>query len=148
MKRLLFLSLFSIILGCLNMNAQYQVNCIDTNGETMTFRVVGYGKNAKIASRNAELNVIKALMFEGVPNSQQHIPMVAETETVAIDKYGKVLNKFFDGEYQSEITRSVIVRKFGKDINKQKSITLDVTVNIRALRNKLERICVIRKFGL
>ena len=114
----------------------------------MTFRVVGYGKNAKIASHDAELNVIKALMFEGIPNTQQHIPMVAETESVALDKYGKSLNKFFDGEYQNEITRSVIVRKFGKDTNKQKSITLDVTVNIRALRNKLERIGVIRKFGL
>lgn len=148
MKRLLLLSILSFILGCLNINAQYQVNCIDTNGETMAFRVVGYGKNAKIASRNAELNVIKALMFEGIPNTQQHIPMMTETESVALDKYGKSLNKFFDGEYQNEITRSVIVRKFGKDTNKQKSITLDVTVNIRALRNKLERIGVIRKFGL
>ena len=148
MKRLLFLSLLSFILGCLNLNAQYQVNCIDMNGETMTFRVVGYGKNAKIASRNAELNVIKALMFEGIPNTQQHIPMVSENEPEAFDKYGKSLNKFFDGEYQNEITRSVIVRKYGKDTNKQKSITLDVTVNIRALRNKLERIGVIRKFGL
>ena len=114
----------------------------------MTFRVVGYGKNAKAASRNAELNVVKALMFEGVPNSQQHIPMVPETESVAISKYEKQLNPFFNGQYQSEITRSVIVRKFGKDANKQKSITLDVTVNIGALRNKLERIGVIRKFGL
>lgn len=148
MKRFLLLSLLSFIFGCLNINAQYQVNYIDTNGETMTFRVVGYGKNAKIASRNAELNVIKALMFEGIPNSQQHIPMVAETETIALNKYNKPLKKFFGEEYQNEITRSVIVRKFGKDTNKQKSITLEVTVNIRALRNKLERIGVIRKFGL
>ncbi|MBD5252777.1 MAG: hypothetical protein HDS51_00905 [Barnesiella sp.] len=148
MKRLFLLSLFTVFLGWLNVNAQYQVNCIDSNGETMTFRVVGYGKNAKIASRNAELNVIKALMFEGIPNSQQHIPMVKETESVALDKYGKALKNFFDGEYQSEITRSVISRKFGKDENKQKSIALDVTVNIRALRTKLERIGVIQKFGL
>lgn len=148
MKRSILLTVLSVFLGCLHLSAQYQVNCIDTNGETMTFRVVGYGKNAKVASRNAELNVIKALMFEGVPNSQQHIPMVPEPESVAMSKYGEQLNPFFDGQYQSEITRSVIVRKFGKDINRQKSITLDVTVNVRALRNKLERIGVIRKFGL
>ena len=148
MKRLLLLSFLFFILGCLNLNAQYQVNYIDTNGETMTFRVVGYGKNAKIASRDAELNVIKALMFEGIPNTQQHIPMVKETETEALKKYGNSLSRFLDGEYQSEITRSVVVRKFGKDINKQKSITLEVTVNIRALRNKLEKLGIIRKFGL
>lgn len=148
MKRFILAILLSFILGCLHSFAQYQVNCIGTNGETMTFRVVGYGKNAKVASQNAELNVIKALMFEGIPNSSQSIPMVQETESVAMDKFGKELTPFFDGQYQSEITGSVIVRKFGKDINKQKSITLDVTVNIRALRNKLERIGVIRKFGL
>lgn len=148
MKRFILLSILSIIFGCLHLSAQYQVNCIDTNGETMTFRVVGYGKNAKVAARNAELNVIKAIMFEGVPNSQQHIPMVPETESATMEKHGKELSSFFDGQYQSEITRSVIVRKFGKDINKQKSITLDVTVNIRALRNKLEKIGIIRKFGL
>ncbi len=114
----------------------------------MTFRVVGYGKNAKEASRDAERSVIKALMFEGIPNTQQSIPMVAETESAAMDRNGKELKKFFDGGYQSEITGSVITRKFGKDANKQKSITLDVTVNIRALRIKLEKIGVIRKFGL
>lgn len=148
MKRLLILTLATIFYGCMGMFAQYQVNCINTNGETMTFRVVGYGKNAKIASKNAELNVIKALMFEGVPNSQQHIPMVAATESEMKKEHGKELNDFFDAGYQSEIARSVIVRKFGKDANKQKSITLDVTVNIRALRSKLERIGIIRKFGL
>ncbi len=148
MKRVLILSIFALLLGNLNLFSQYQVNCIATNGETMTFRALGYGKNEKVASQNAELNVIKALMFEGIPNSQQNIPMVLETEDVAIDKYGKSLNKFFDSEYKSEILRSVIVRKFGKDANKQKSITLDITVNVRALRNKLERIGVIKKFGL
>lgn len=127
---------------------QYQVNCIDTNGEEMTFRVVGYGKNAKKAIQNAETSVIKALMFEGIPNSQQHIPMIHETESETMKKYSGVLNDFFNGDYQSLITRSVTVRKFGKDVNKRKSITLDVTVNIRALRNKLEKMGVIRKFGL
>lgn len=148
MKRVIILTILSIFFGYLSSLAQYQVNCIDTNGETMTFRVVGYGKNAKVASQNAELSVIKALMFEGIPNSQQHMPMVPESEGIALEKNGKTLSKFFDGEYKSEITRSVVVRKFGKDINKQKSITLDVTVNIKALRNKLERIGIIRKFGL
>ena len=59
----------------------------------------------------------------------------------------KFLTKFFEGEYQNIITRSVIVHKFGKNGIKKKNITLDVTVNIRALRTELERNGVIRKFG-
>ncbi|MDE6049762.1 MAG: hypothetical protein K2G09_08755 [Paramuribaculum sp.] len=148
MNRVILLILSLILAGNISIFAQYQVNHISTTGENMTFRVVGYGKNSKKASDNAELSVIKALMFEGIPNSQQHIPMVPETEAQALKKHKNALNSFFAGEYKSEIVRSVIVRKFGKDANKQKTITLEVTVNIRALRNKLERIGVIRKFGL
>ncbi len=114
----------------------------------MIFRVTGYGRNEKIAFKDAELNVIKALMFEGIPNSQQSFPMVSETEDAAMNKYRKSLDIFFDNGYKSEITRSVIVRKFGKDDNNRKSMTLEVTVNIKSLRAKLERIGVIRKFGL
>ncbi len=148
MKRFITLTILSLVIGCLTLFAQYQVNCIDATGETMTFRVVGYGKNAKIASSDAEIKVIKALMFEGIPNTQQHIPLVSETESEAMHKHASSLTNFFNNEYQNEIVRSVIVRKFGKDANKQKSITLDVTINVRALRNKLEKIGVIRKFGL
>lgn len=148
MKRYLILIFITVFSNYLSSFAQYQVNCISTDGETMTFRVVGYGKNSKMASDDAEISVIKALMFEGIPNSQQHIPMVPETESTIRKKYDKELNSLFKGEYKGVIPRSVIVRKFGKDANKQKTITLDVTVNIRALRNKLERTGIIRKFGL
>lgn len=148
MKKYITLTILFLVFGCVSLLAQYHVNYIGSNGESMTFRAVGYGKNAKIASVNAELNVIKAIMFEGIPNSQQRIPMVPEIESVAMDKHGKILNDFFNGEYQSVITQSIIVNRFGKDANKQKSITLEVTVNLMSLRNKLEKMGVIRKFGL
>lgn len=148
MKKHLLIITFLAVFGIFSTFAQYQVNCISSSGETMTFRVVGYGKNAKKASDNAELNVIKALMFEGIPDSQQHIPMVPDTESATMKKHGKEISQLFEGDYKSVITRSVISRKFGKDANKQKSIALDVTVNIRALRNKLERMGIIKKFGL
>lgn len=130
------------------LSAQYQVNCLSDNGDTMTFRVVGYGKNAKKASADAELSVIKALMFYGIPGTQQQVAMVPETESNAMKNHKKFLESFYDADYQNVITRSVIVRRFSKDENKQKSITLDVTVNIRALRSELERNGLIRKFGL
>lgn len=148
MKRFIIFIIITLVGSVAELFAQYQVNCIDTNGETMTFRVVGYGKNAKKASTNAELSVIRAIMFEGIPNTQHSIPMISETESVVFDKHGNALNRFYGGEYKNEILSSVIVRNFGKDANKLKSITLDITVNTRALRNKLEKIGIIRKFGL
>ncbi|MDE6491238.1 MAG: hypothetical protein K2L49_08795, partial [Muribaculaceae bacterium] len=133
---------------CGGLRAQYQVNCLSDNGDTMTFRVVGYGKNARKASADAELSVIKALMFYGIPGTQQRVAMVSETESKAMKDHKKFLESFYKADYQHVIIRSVIVRRFSKDENKQKSITLDVTVNIRALRSELERNGLIRKFGL
>ena len=48
-----------------------------------------------------------------------------------------------------KLSPSILNERSAKTIeNKQKSITLDVTVNIRALRSELERNGLIRKFGL
>ena len=146
MKRLLSILMLMTCLWSIA-QAQYQVNYLSNTGETMTLRAVGYGKNAMTASTDAELSVIKALMFHGIPDTQQSTPMVSRNETETMKENKKFLTKFFEGEYQNIITRSVIVHKFGKNGIKKKNITLDVTVNIRALRTELERNGVIRKFG-
>lgn len=143
-----FLLLLSVVFATINLSAQYNVNCIESDGQTMTFRVTGYGKNAKAATQDAEVNVIKALMFSGVPNTQQSVPMVKESESETIKAHKAFMKNFLDTGYKQVITRSVIIRKFGKDINKQKSIDLNVTVNVPALRNALQRGETIRKFGL
>ena len=145
-----FLVLIFLLVGIstFKLSAQYQVNHLRTEGETMTFRVVGYGKNAKQASADAEINVLKGIIFHGIPNTQQSVPMVRETEDVSYSQHKKFWDSFWEGGYKKHITQSVIVRNFGKDENKQKSIALEVTVNIRALRGELERNGVIKKFGL
>lgn len=148
MKKIILL--FFLLLGFTSSGtfAQYQVNHLQSNGDTMTFRVVGYGKNAKKASADAEINVLKAIIFKGIPDTQQSVPMIRDTEDATYSKNQGFWNNFWNGDYQNFITRSVIVRKFGKDDNKQKSITLEVTVNIRALRQDLQKNGIIRKFGL
>lgn len=130
------------------MLAQYQVNCISTDRENMTFRVVGYGKNLKEASHDAETGVIKTLIFYGVPNSPQSVAMINRPQRQVESEYSSFFDNFYKRDYQNLINKSIIVRKFGKDENKQKNIVLDVTVNVRALRQELERNGVIRKFGL
>lgn len=148
MKRIIVMLAAIILAMSGGLSAQYQVNCLSDNGDTMTFRVVGYGKNAKKASADAELSVIKALMFYGIPGTQQQVAMVPETESNAMKNHKKFLESFYDcglSECDNTVGDSTAVFQ-GR--NKQKSITLDVTVNIRALRSELERNGLIRKFGL
>lgn len=147
MTRRFLLWVTALLLGIFMADAQYMVNCISETGESMTFRVVGYGKNAQKATADGELSVIKALMFHGIPDTQQSVPMVPETEDQLMKKHSKFLENFFADGYRSVVLRSVTVRKFGKDDRKQKSVGLEVTVNVRALRNELTRNGVLRKFG-
>lgn len=148
MRMLIKVSL--LLIGLLNFSsqAQYQVNHLHTDGDTMTFCAVGYGKNAKKASADAEIKVIKELLFYGVPDTQQAVPLISETEKSSYSNNRIFWDSFWSGEYQRFISRSVIARKFQKDENKQKTITLEITVNIRSLRLELERNGIIRKFGL
>lgn len=149
MKKKILITLLAIFSMVMSLQAQYHVNYISSDGETITLRSVGYAKNAKLATSAAETSAVKALMFYGIPNTQQSRPMVEESMEQALKDHKKFLTPFFDKDgYRNVITRSVTVRKFGKDENKQKSITLDVTINVRALRTELERNGVIRKFGL
>lgn len=136
------------LMVALGVNAQYQVNCISDNGSTMTFRAVGYGKNSKTASNDAELSVIKALLYSGIPKTQQQVPLITEDRHTVENEHKAFFYQFYGGEYKYVITHSIISRKFAKDENKQKSIVVDVTVNIPALRNTLINNSIIRKFGL
>lgn len=144
----IYIFLIITFLTAFTASAQYRVDCLNDNGNTMTFRAVGYGKNAQKATDDAELSVIKALLFYGVPDTQHSSPLINESEDVAENENRQFFRDFYSGEYKKVITRSVITRQFSKDENKQKSITLDITVSVSALRNTLEKNKVIRKFGL
>lgn len=60
----------------------------------------------------------------------------------------KYFNDFYDGGYRRFVVSSEMLTKLKKDASKRKSMTVDVTVNVMALREDLEKNGVIRKFGL
>jgi hypothetical protein len=127
-------------------NAQYHCTVQSSTAETVTYRATGYGKNVKIASAEAELNAVKALLFTGADGSFKQ-PLISENKQEAESKYQEALNELYTSAYQDFIESSVTVTAFGKDAEKRKCTTLDVCVRAKQLRAWLENRKVIRKFG-
>ncbi len=143
---------FIFILVCtlcfFDVSAQYQVKYVSVDGDLVKMRCVGYANKPKEAVEDAELSAVKVVLFQGV-SGVPHIssPLISIVEHEAVHDNSKYFKDFYDGGYRRFIVSSEILTKLKKDASKRKSMTLDVTVNVKALREDLERNGVIRKFG-
>lgn len=146
MKRTLIVSLTFI--ACMGLRAQYKVTCAAIDGDLSVFDVVQEGKKGKKAVAIAEKNVIKTILYTGIPNSAYSSPMVREGEKEVNKKEMKTLDKMFeDGTYKNFIIDSRQTALTKGKTTKKKSLEMRVVVNHKALRQFLEREGAIRTFG-
>ncbi len=125
-----------------------EVNYLSGTEQTVSVRAVGIGTNEETAIINAEQKVFDVLFFRGLPQSQQKLPMVGNDETAEKTKNKKYFDKFYDGQQHKTFVMSSIPVSGLTKTKSGKSITVDVKVNLSALRSDLETFGVIRKFGL
>lgn len=137
------LLLSSIICG------QNKVNYLSSNENIIALRVTVYASKVKKAIEIAELEAVKAILFRGIPGSQQSMPLVGVDENKWINDYPEYFRTLInDKRYSSFILSSVPQTGLIKDVTKKKCITMDISVNLKALRTDLEQQNIIRKFGL
>ncbi len=150
MKKYLLLAFLAVIPLCLCKTARCQsVNYLSGDANSISARVVGIGERATETQDNAELQIIKVLLFRGLPDSQQKTPLVSTAENEAMtahkDYFESLLNQ---KRYKSFIVSAIAATDAQKVKKKHYQQTFDVTVNLKALRSDLEHQGVIRKFGL
>ncbi len=128
---------------------QDKANFLSDGTGTLSLRVTAYGKKAKEAVENAERAAIKTILFRGVPGSNQvENPLIGINEDKIQKEHKNYFKELFDeSRYRSFILSNVPVSQFSKDVTKKKCITVDIKVNLQALRSDLEHHKVIRKFG-
>lgn len=140
----IYLSVASISIG------QDRVNFLsDGRDGTLSLRVIAYGKKTKETAINAELSAIKSILFRGIPGSNQvEKPLVGIDEENIRKEHKKYFKVFFEEQrYSSFILSNIPIMGFAKDATKRKCVTVDIKVNLQALRSDLEQHKVIRKFG-
>ena len=114
---------------------------------TITVHAVGYGRNMDQAVRYAEESAFKALLFRGIPGSNQVHSMVekpSEKQTTH-DSYFK---DFFEGgAYMPFMMASELVSAPPESAKVQR-VVVELVINQHSLRKELESRGIIRKFGL
>jgi hypothetical protein len=125
-----------------------EVNYLSGNEGTITVRTVGVGRDGDKAILNAEQKVFDVLFFRGLPESIQKIPLVGSNEREEQSKHKDYFDEFYNrGRYKTFIMSSIPVSNLIKAKEGVKMITLDVKINLSALRRDLETFGVVRKFG-
>ena len=142
------LFLICILTACTTFG-QDKVNFLSDGTNTISLRVTAYGKNAKEATESAGQSAIQAILFRGIPDSNQAgKPLIGVDEEKIEKEHKKYFKEFFDeNRCNSFVLSNIPVSKFAKDVTKKKCIVVDVKVNLQALRSDLECHKVIRKFG-
>lgn len=132
-----------------NLFGQNKVNFLSDGPNTLSLRVTAYGKKAKEAIENAEQAAVRAILFRGIPGSNQaENPLIGVNEEKIQKEHKSYFKELFEEKRCSSFILSTIpVSKFSKDATKKKCIVTDIKVNLQALRSDLEQHKVIRKFG-
>lgn|SRR5574344_83421 len=149
---LILLSLFCVFFICYGCSSQKYmlsgVNLLSEADGTITVRSIGTGNNKENAIIKSEINAITILLFRGVPSSQQNTPILSIDETEAKKTYKKYFDELFiQGRYKTFIMSSIPVGIFTKHGRAERDIPVDITINLKALKNDLENHGIVRKFG-
>jgi hypothetical protein len=145
----IFNKLYLILLAffCSFTSNYAQVSFVSESDGKITVTTTGIGKNKNEAVTNAEQNAFYIIFYRGVPGSSVKDKLIYKTEKDAENENKNYLEPFFDHRYQTFITSLTQNGKPQKEKHKQVSVSLDVTININALRKDLEENQLIRKFG-
>lgn len=125
------------------MNYGGSVNLIEVRGRgydaVLVLRTLGYGKNDALAQEDAEVRVIRALLYSGFSKDYPAVISMSETEAETETKsQGKLLAFFENKEYKDCISSVKPMGKLDKvKGEKVKKKPFDVTVNYYVLKNKI-----------
>lgn len=143
-------SLCIILLSCLislPVFSQNTISFINETNDEITVNVLVYAKNEKIASADAKLYAINALLFRGISNSSCNRPMIGTNEDEIKNKHANYFNSFYNHRYMTFVTSAIAKTKLAKDETKKKCMLFEITIQKRSLKTDLENNGIIRKFG-
>lgn len=117
------------------------VNLMEVKGRggdaMLVLRTLGYGKNDALAQEDAEVRVIRALLYSGFSKNHPAIISISEAEAEAKNN-GRLLTFFENKEYKDCIASMKAMGKLDKvKGEKVKKKPFDITVNYYALKNRI-----------
>ena len=135
-----------VLSGCHGFQKVYSCRCCENNADKIVLRTTGYGNTERNAELDACRYAIEQILFRGIPDSEQHTPLISTNEQEVRTRNSDYFKELFDkGRYASFVSSAPIIESGVK--RGTHWVVCDVTVNLRALRSDLENNKIIRKFG-
>lgn len=143
-KQLVVCSILGLLItACKVVAPTINASFLSEQNGIITVKSSGAGKSAEQAKRAAEKSAISTLLFRGFPESSQKAPLVGYQEEEITGKHSRYFRQLYKQErYLSFLTSSQPVSRYAN-----KALTVEVSINLRALRTDLEENGIIRKFG-
>ena len=143
MKRILIIVMFFLI----GQQTNAQISFLSEQNGTITVRTEGTNKKVDNAISDAEKYVFYTIFYQGIPGSSLKSGLIDIPEAEAEQKYKDYFDLFYKERYIRFITIATQNGNIVKEKHKKKNVTIDLTININALKKDLEDNQVIRKFG-
>lgn len=125
-----------------------KVNYISSSDGTLTMNSIGVGRNKETAILDAEKNAFDVLFFRGLPNSEQKVALIGYNEIEIKNNSKPYFEKFYtEGRYKTFLMLSNPISEISKVDGVNKSIIIEIKINVSALRKDLELYHLVRKFG-
>lgn len=133
---------------CKNAWPSAEVNFISGRDGTITMRATGTGLNRNEAIEDAERKAFRVLLFRGLPGSDQPIALIGSDESAEMTKHKAYFDQFYsEKRYRTFLMSSIPVTSWARYGCGRRSISVDLKINLNALRRDLEQFDLIRKFG-
>jgi len=154
--KIIGISLLGIILfGCKVQKKSAEVSPVSGDKTTITVRATGVGRDTKEATIDAERRAFDILFFRGIPQSQQEYPMIGTNENAEKQKNKAFFDEFYGSDSDKKKGRrgryGTFVMSSSEISNSRyqggKEVTVEMRINLLALRRELENSKITRKFG-
>ena len=147
----MLLRIFILLLLPIYLYSQNFTGEVNYSGQTEsgTIQVIstGYGTNKTNAQVHAEKNALEAILFRGIPGSQQSKPIIPDQET-SKKLHSDYFTSLFDSDhYKIFIMESSPLTSFKKRNKQMKNLDVIIKLNITSLISELELKNIIRPFG-
>lgn len=149
-KRIVFFACL-ILLSC-NLTFSQPVVYHLIKSETVSSSIVKltmmvYGKSKKTIDTDAKCAAVRAVLFDGCPNTLFMKPLLEDGEATSFQQYSSYFHNLYNCRLDDFILEYYPVSKF-KGGDKSKGTLYEIQLNVLQLRKDLEKNGIRRKMGI
>lgn len=114
-----------------------------TDRDVLYLDATGYGKNKRTAIKNTQTEIYQRILLTGIPNTPLETALL---NSMSLGKQEQFLDNFIEAGRHERYT--LLMEEVLPYDRKSRSLTYRYKINLKALRNDLQKQNIIQPFGV